>query len=353
MKIILNLSILGDRPTGLGVYSINCARISSIFKVSIIGKIPKEAAPMDVISSPGSIGIGGRLAAVRRQLWLRGLLFNSGSLVYSPTHHGLPNQPDQIITIHDMICLRFPRQHFPQYIYFKYFIPRLLKKCRAVFTVSETTKHDIVRTYKYPEERVFVVPNSIDVNHFKPGAVNVESPYLLMVGARYSHKNVDEVLRRAHLWVGKYKLVVTSCGGRYRKTLERLIDELNIRAHVDFRDYVSSDELLRLYQGCTALIYPSKWEGFGIPPLEALACGRPVVASDIEIHREVLGEAALYVTLGDEISWRNAFAELQNDQKIKDIIKQGSMRVEYYSRQNFLSALESCLLKVEPCLERI
>jgi len=350
MKLILNLSMLGDKPTGLGVYSLACARVARTFNASVIGRAPPGIAVAETIASPASIGIGGgKLAAVMRQLWMRKLHFDDSHLVYSPTHHGLPGQYGQVITIHDLICLRFPRQHVPQYIFFKYLMPRLLKKCRAVFTVSDATRRDIVATYRYPVENIHVVPNSVEATRFMAGKVDEQDPYLLMVGARYAHKNVDEVLRHAHLWK-RYRLIVTSCGGKYRAALERLVDELDIRQRVEFRDYVSGDELLRLYQGCTALVYPSKWEGFGIPPLEALACERPVIASDIAIHREVLGDSAFFVELGDVSSWSKAFIDLQDQQQLADKLVLGRQRVEHYSQDNALRALEASLLAVEPRL---
>lgn len=345
--------MLGRNPTGLGVYSLNCAKIATRLKTSIIGSHSLPYIGSIAIESPEDISIGsGKLASIKRQKWMRRLKLLGDPLVYSPTHHGLPGLPGQIITIHDMICLRFPRQHALQYIFFKYFIPRLLKKCRAVFTVSETTRLDIIRTYGYPAEQVYVVPNSVDANLFSPGPVNTHAPYLLMVGARYAHKNVDEVLRNANLWKDKYKLVVTSCSGKYRGVLERLIDRLGIRERVDFRDYVSGDELLRLYQGCAALVYPSKWEGFGIPPLEAFACGRPVIASDIEIHREVLNEAAFFVELGNPSSWNQAFTDLQDENLVARKLVSGQIQVDHYSPDNALQALETSLLAVEPGLER-
>ena len=352
MKLILNLSMLGAKPTGLGMYSLVSAKIARVFRASVIGKAPPGTVFDRAIASPASIGFGGgKYAAIRRQLWMRKLHFDNSHLVYSPTHHGLPGQQGQVITIHDLISLRFPRQHMLQYIFFRYFVPRLMKKCCAVFTVSETTRRDIVATYHYPAERIHVVPNSIDATYFTRGEVDRMNPYLLMVGARYAHKNVGEVLRQAHLWSGTYHLVVTSCSGKYRAKLERLIDKLEIRQYVDFRDYVSADELLRLYQGCTALVYPSKWEGFGIPPLEALACGRPVIASDISIHREVLGEAALFVELGNEASWRDAFKALGDDRLIAEKLESGQGRVAHYSPTNSLRALETSLLAVAPNLE--
>jgi glycosyltransferase involved in cell wall biosynthesis len=353
MKLIINLSMLGDKPTGLGVYSLSCARIANKFKTSVIGRAPANVEVDTVVPSPESIGIGGgKLAAIKRQLWMRKLTFDRGALVYSPTHHGLPNQENQIITIHDMICLRFPMQHLPQFIFFRYFMPRLLNKCRAVFAVSETTRKDIIKTYNYPEGKVYVVPNSVDTSRFVPGQLDTQAPYLLMVGAHYSHKNVDEVLHMCELWRHKYRLVVTSCGGKYRKSLDVLIDHLNISDCIEFHDYVADDELLRLYQGCTALVYPSKWEGFGIPPLEALACGRPVIASDIEIHREVLGDAALFVKLGNKTSWREVFLALEDEARIESIVKMGQIRLAHYSPQNSLKALEASLSAEEPKLER-
>lgn len=354
MKLILNLSMIGDKPTGLGVYARNCARIVNAFKTKVIQSGRAFTGAQDNIMAPRSVAIGeGKLAAIKRQLWMRRLRFDHNHLVYSPTHHGLPRQDGQIITIHDMICLRFPQQHRLQYIFFKYFIPHLLRKCRAVFTVSETTKFDIADVYGFPVDKIFVVPNSVDTDKFSPGQADVDSPYLLMVGARYTHKNVDEVLRNARLWKDKYRLVVTSCSGKYRESLEHLIDQYGIRDRVVFHDYVSSDKLIELYQRCTALVYPSKWEGFGIPPLEALACGRPVIASDIKIHREVLGGAAFYVELGNEASWRRAFTDLEDPRSVADHIMCGMTRVKLYSPEKALSALKSSLLAVEPKLEMI
>jgi len=355
MKLVINLSMLGDKPTGLGVYSLVCARIGRTFKALVIGKAPADVSVEGSVASPVSIGIGGgKLAAIKRQLWMRKLDFDSSSfLVYSPTHHGLPSQKGQVITIHDLICLRFPRQHIVQYLFFKYVAPRLLRKCAAVFTVSETSRRDIVATYRVDPSRVHVVPNAVDAERFVPGEVETHVPYLLMVGARYTHKNVDDVLRMAASWKDRYRLVVTSCAGKYRADLEKIIEAMGLRSHVEFRDYVSADDLLRLYQGCSALVYASKWEGFGIPPLEALACGRPVIASDIEVHREVLEGAALFFQLGNEGSFGDAIDALNDYGRINELLAGGRLRVAHYSQPNALAALKRSLLAVAPNLELV
>lgn len=352
MKLVVNFSMLGPKPTGLGVYALNCLEVLKFFKATVISSGANYLEADEVITAPSSIAIGeGKFAAIKRQIWSRQLHFFD-ALVYSPTHHGLPNQDRQIITLHDLISLRFPKQHYPQYLYFRYAIPRLLKRCAAIFVVSEATRQDVAQTYGYPLARIFVVPNAVDATQFKPGQVNEDNPYLLMVGARYPHKNVDEVLRIANIWKTRYRLVITSCDGKYRKYLEKLIVELGIEHRVEFRNYVDRGELIRLYQECAALIYPSKWEGFGIPPLEALACGRPVIASDIPVHREVLADSAFFVELGNKVSWEAALRGISDTAVCNNKVQAGSARVALYSKDNAVQALKRSLLAVEPTLER-
>lgn len=353
MDLVVNLSMLGEKPTGLGVYSEHCAHgLANRFDIELIsgsGNLPEGKM---LIRAPESVAIGGgKLAAIRRQIWMRSLTIGEGKLVYSPTHHGLPRVRGQIVTIHDLICLRFPAQHVPQYLFFRFGMPSLLKKCRAVFTVSETTKQDVARTYGYPLERIYVVPNGVDASAFSPDpSARPPEPFLLMVGARYPHKNVDEVLDRAHLWSNRFRLVVTSCGGDYKARLLQKVRDLGIGERVEFRDYLSREQLIRLYQGCSALVYPSKWEGFGIPPLEALACASPVIASDIPVHREVLGDAAFFVKLGDSSSWAAAFEAVQSTSDVASKLNKAHGILSRFTWRNSGDALERNLLEVEPAL---
>lgn len=345
--------MLGPQPTGLGVYAERCAfSLARRFDLELIaghGKLPEVPV---CVQAPESVAIGGgKVAAIRRQLWMRQLGFDADTVVYSPTHHGLPMQSGQIITVHDLICLRFPAQHRPQYLFFRFGLPRLLRKCKAVFTVSETSRRDIAETYGFPEDRIFVVPNGVDRSLFKVQRSQVaDRPYLLMVGARYPHKNIDEVLDRHAHWADRYELRITSCVGAYRKSLERKVQELGLTGRVHFLDYVSREQLIDLYQGSAALLYPSKWEGFGIPPLESLACGVPVIASDIPVHREVLGDAGIFVRLGDDASWAEGFSVLDMPERILLIKSAAGHMLEKWSWEHSADALQASILAVEPLL---
>lgn len=349
--MIINLSMLGQRPTGLGVYAAKAASVVfSNFKCSAVcGDYPIPDG-IDKIQVSRTISFSsGKLAAIRRLIWLYFLKIPNDALVYSPTHHGLGLRRNQIITIHDLIALRFPAQHIFQYLYFLLYMPLLLKRCVSVFTVSETSKSDINKFYGFPLDKIFVVPNSVDLTRFSK--VNGQSdgvngrPYILMVGARFPHKNVEEVFLNNKVWADRYDLKIVSCVGRYRDKLMQLAKDLKIESKVHFYDYVSDSELVSLYDGASALVYPSKWEGFGIPPLEALAVGIPIVISDIPVHKEIFEDAAFYIQLGNSVSWLNAMAWISEFDKDAAKSLANKRILEKFSEERFRSDLISALKK--------
>ena len=346
---MLNTTTIGGKITGLGVYSKHCIlALTTRFKTQRIG----ESASSKTYKAPLGISIGsGKFAALKRAFWLNSRKVGSNYVVYSPTHHGLLGASRQIITIHDLIALKFPRQHPLQFLYFRFFVPVLLKKCEAVFTVSEFSKSDICRTYGYPDSKVHVVPNGVDVNEFSPktGAYS-GSPFLLVVGANYSHKNIEELLDQHIHWDHHFRLVIASCGGGYRKKLEERAATYGLTSIITFHEYLDFADLVTLYQNATALIYPSKFEGFGIPPLESLACGTPVIVSDIPVLREVLSDAAFYVKLGDSDSWSRAFSMIQSSIAVDERLKNSVQVLRKFSWETSAAQLVDALIKVEPAL---
>ncbi len=318
MKLLVNISSIGPRPTGLGVYALRCARaVEARLGAEVVAAAGVEGFDNVVLRAPASHALGsGRGAALRRFLWSKRQRRSPGDVVYSPTHHGFGGGGGaQLLTVHDLIPLRFPRQHPTQYLFFRHALPGELARSIGVFTVSETTKADIHEAYKVPLDRIWVVPNGIDRSIFHPPATTApRESFLLAVGAGIAHKNIHELLEHAALWRDRYRLVVVSCRGSYRRMLQRIAAERGVQDRVELIEYAPLDALVSLYQRCAAFIYPSRWEGFGIPPLEALACGARVIVSDIPAHREVLGSAARFVKLGDRADWARALAELEQPQ---------------------------------------
>jgi alpha-1,3-rhamnosyl/mannosyltransferase len=171
---------------------------------------------------------------------------------------------------------------------FRAVVPRAARRADHVLTVSERTRRDIVARYGVPEAKVTVTPNGVDPA-FSPGGPH--HGYLLFVGAIQARKDPLAALAAAAA-VG---LPLVVAGPERDPALARALRE----GGAELRGYVPKHELAELYRGAAALVLPSRFEGFGLPVLEAMASGTPVVAADEPALREVAGEAAVYAERGD------------------------------------------------------
>lgn len=355
--IVTNLSMLGPSPTGLGVYAEHCARtIEVFFSNTVVSSSYKPRSTSKHIASPEDITIGAsRIAAYKRLLFSLRWKPLSDELIYTPTHHGLFRHTNQIITILDLIPIHHPSQHKFQYFYFKFLLPIIINRSRAVFTLSETVKQEIIRYYRLPENKIFVVPCGIDNSLFITSRrlKNFSDDYLLVVGASYPHKNISDLLENWPSWKGLYKLKIASSRGSHKLFLQSLVDKFGLANDVEFLGYVTAEELVTLIQNCRALIFPSRCEGFGMPPLEAMACGRPVIVSDIAVHKEVMKDVPIYITPGSKESWKIAFSSLQNEQTVENKVQHGLELVKEYSWENSGLKLIQALQSVAPELSTL
>jgi glycosyltransferase involved in cell wall biosynthesis len=190
-----------------------------------------------------------------------------------------------VVTVHDLSFERDPgAMGRRDRAIFRYVVPRAARRARRVIAVSERTKRDLVDLYGIPTGRIAVVPHGVDPA-FGPGE-NGAHDYLLYVGAIQARKN-PLAAAEAAAGVGLPLLVA---GPEREPALARELE----RRGADLRGYVDKHELARLYRGAACLVLPSRYEGFGLPVLEAMACGTPVVAYPDPALREVAGEAAVY-----------------------------------------------------------
>jgi glycosyltransferase involved in cell wall biosynthesis len=192
-----------------------------------------------------------------------------------------------VVTIHDL-SFEHGSSHmaWKDRIVFRRVVPRAARVATRVLTVSERTRADLIRLYDLPDEKVVVTPNGVDPA-FTPGNSLSLGTYVLAVGAVQPRKNQLVALAAAE--AVPLPLVVAG-PVKDEKLAARLRD-----AGADVRGYVSQDELAELYRGAACLVQPSHFEGFGLPMLEAMASGTPVVALDEPALREVGGDAVVFV----------------------------------------------------------
>ena len=198
-----------------------------------------------------------------------------------------------VVTVHDLSFERDPAAMGRlDRATFRWAVPRAVRQADQVLAVSERTKRDVVELYGVPEAKVTVTPNGVDPAFFpdrrRPDA---HEPYLLFVGAIQRRKDPLAALAAAR----EVGLPLVVAGPEKEPELAH-----ELRAGgADLRGYVPTPDLADLYRGAAALVFPSRYEGFGLPALEAMASGTPVVAADEPALREVAGDAAVYAGDGD------------------------------------------------------
>ena len=202
-----------------------------------------------------------------------------------------------VVTVHD---LSFERDaslmSLRDRTVFRAVVPRSARRAARVLAVSEKTKRDLIELYGLPEEKITVTPNGIDPAFSPSGPTPDGDPYALFVGALQRRKDpLAAIDALALLGDGDLRLVFAGPDKGGRVEAERAAERNGVQARVEFHGHVPQEELAALYRGAACLVFPSRYEGFGLPVLEAMASGTPVVTTTAGALPEVAGDAAILV----------------------------------------------------------
>jgi len=352
----INASMLDEHPTGVGVYTFNIInKLSFLYKKETQSEITvwtpyTKSIQGDVkiikISDFMQSSKYGKFAAFCRFFWntfLYPIKAKKFDLVISPTTHGSFRLQNQIITIHDLLSLRYKNISFHQRLYFKYLLPLIVSRVKLVIAVSEATKKDVLRFLKCPSEKVHVIYNGYDPSHYHQVQNEHQifekyslKNYFLAVGPTYPHKNFEFLIQSYnHLDATvrkEYPLVIAGGKKRYLARLRQLVSDLGLNDQIHFLGYVPSALMPALYREAYLLVFPSLYEGFGFPLLEAMACGCPVVTSNVSSMPEVCGEAALYFDPVNKTSLCDAIVQVISDEDLRiELSKKGLVQAKKFS----------------------
>ena len=219
-----------------------------------------------------------------------------------------------LVTVHDLSFESDPKLMGPRDRFmFRTFVPRSARRADRVLAVSKRTKHDLVEHYGIAEEKVVVTPNGVDPIFRPNGPAPDAAPYALFVGGIQPRKDPLTAIEALALVDGDLRLVVVGDEKRGGDELRSAIRRLGLERRVDFAGYVEHEGLATLYRGAACLVFPSRYEGFGLPVLESMASGTPVVASRAGAVPEVAGDAAVLVEPGDPEALAEGIREVLAD----------------------------------------
>jgi glycosyltransferase involved in cell wall biosynthesis len=310
LRVFYNASALPPRPAGAGVYTLELGRaLAAQPGIDVVAAAPEPYAFGGETTRPKPAGRG-------RQGWemvaLSGVLARSGADVYHGPHFFVPHTVvPAVATVHDLTFYRLPgRYSFAHRRYYRY-LARCAKRAARIIAPSGAVAADIVRFLGYPPERIRVIAEAPraglaparepEVARLR-GELTLEAPYLLCLGtAEPGKRAVDAVRAMPAILEQAPGTVLALAGnpGRLSPALEREVARLGVGDAVRFLGYVPDESLGALLSGATALVFPSLFEGFGLPPLEAMACGTPVISTDAPAMSEVLAGAATLVPVRD------------------------------------------------------
>ncbi len=238
---------------------------------------------------------------------------------------------NQFITIHDMSILRHPEWFSKKYsYYYKIFYPIIVRRALQILTISEFSRKEIVDCLNIEKNKISVIYCGVS-NKFTNKEHNVcnslDYEYVLAVSSIDPRKNFSRLLSAVNLLNSNTKLVII---GNKNKVFQNV--GLNLSKRVVFLGHVSDEKLHKYYSNAKLFIFPSVYEGFGLPPLEAMAMGCPTIVSDIEVFHEVFGDATRYFNPYDINDIANCIHSVLNSDSIRtDLINQGYKKAQKFN----------------------
>ena len=346
-KVIINLSHLLSNATGISNYTKNVfPYLKEINPTLLISEIYSEfncySIPNDLTPAYGTKGHFKRLAWTQFQLPKIYKELKS-QLLFSPIPEApLWSQCRNVVMVHDFIPLRFPKRFSPLTPYHRYYVPQVLKQAEHIICNSQSTAQDIVKFCNISANKITSILLAYDSNHFRPIIEEAlqsrspnHSPYFLYIGRHDPYKNISRLISAfANLPSNsEYQLWLAGPSDkRYKPALKKQVQELGITDRVKFLDYVPYDDLPKIISGATALVFPSLWEGFGLPVLEAMACGTPVITSNLSSLPEVAGDAAILIDPYKVEEITDAMQVIANDTGLRSHLSQlGLQRATQFS----------------------
>jgi len=359
MNIAIDARRISDRHAGMGVYTFNLLRAMeqidtrnqyTIFSNPLkTNRIDFKNPNFKTYETPVTIE-NHLVGDLWRNFYLPYRLKLAETDVFHDPGYFLPivsSGYKSVVTVHDLVVYTFPQTNSKKYFWYMRQMTKIgVEKADLIIALSFHTKEDLIRILKVPESKVRVVYSATN-EHLKPVTdpaeiaatrekFGIEGPYILCVNTIEPRKNLPRLLSAYHLLKTEmnleHKLVVCGMFGWLYGDVFTTIRELGLEDSIIFTSYVKDEDLPRLYSGAELFVFPSLYEGFGLPALEAMACGAPVITSSSSSLPEIVGDAAILINPYSIEELAEAMYKVLTDESLRSKMrKDGLSRASLFS----------------------
>ena len=349
VKAFFNCSYISKKNTGIGETALQL--MQNINSSEIIFLSPTEVKDKNVIKIPKDLSPNNTIFThIRRLFWVQ---FQVPKLMrkhkvntfISP----LPESPlfsnsRNIVLVHDLIPLRFPKFSF-LFLYHLFYVPLVLNQSEIILCNSKSTAKDVNKIYRIPLKKIKVIKLGFDKNLYYPKNL-IREKFFLVIGRHNPYKNLKRLLKAFKKFNNKnYKIIfIGPFDKRFTPKLKKFAEELAVNGQCEWRDWVSAEEKLYLLNTCKALYIISLWEGFGLPALEALACGTKVVSSNKGGLPEIVSGIGTIVNPKDIKQITQTMKEISLENQLSNKSqKKGLSRSKEYSWKSAAEQIENLI----------
>ena len=356
MRIGLDGQPLIKPRTGVGHYTLELARALAAIRPEDSFELIAPAAPPASISRETEtipnlriVGVGPNLLI--RRWWSIGLSRYTRRArldLFHGTNYQLPlmNASGNVVTVHDLSIFTHPETHDARLARrARRRLPLILGAASHIITPTQAIKEELAARFNLDSARITVTPEAPRRSFFPlkledttdvRQRLGIENEFILCVGTIEPRKNLQTLVRAferiSHQIDRGLQLVIAGGAGWLTNDFDRLLRESHFRQRILLTGYLDDVELRSLYSSCSVFVYPSLYEGFGLPPLEAMACGAPVIASRIRAHEETLKNNARLIEPTDDSALAGAILDLLQDEKAREcLVKAGLAHVANFS----------------------